>query len=189
MANLPEESKRVLARLNSLQNFQTSRAASFWANRDKGFPMVLLQDRIEQARNLLGRCRGALDYIHNALFPLNPRLEGIHQMLNNFKDDKRIFKFIHREMISGAMSALAWVKAHHRQIQLTNVAAGLPSASDGGPLDIQPFYEVALEPARKIMQQVHEETRRRRQLDGRDIPEMEGVPEAVIVDINARVPR
>ena len=142
MANLPEEAKRVSARLNSLQNFHTTRAAGFWANRDKGLPMVLLQDRIEQARNLLGRCQGALDYIHNALFPLNPRLEGIHQLLNNFKDGKRIFKFIHREMISGAMSALAWVKAHHRQIQLTNVAAGLPSASDGSPLDMQPFYEV-----------------------------------------------
>ena len=74
------------------------------------------------------------------------------------------------------------MKAPHRQIQLTNVAAGLPNASDGGPLDMQPFYEVALEPARRIMQQVHEETRRRRQLDGRDIPEMEGVPEAVIAD-------
>ena len=92
-------------------------------------------------------------------------------------------------MISGAMSALAWVKAHHRQIQLTNVAVGLPSASDGSPLNMQPFYEVALEPARKIMWKVHEETRKRRQLDGRDISEMEGVSEAVIADINARVPR
>jgi hypothetical protein len=92
-------------------------------------------------------------------------------------------------MISGAMSALAWVKAHHRQIQLTSVAAGLPSASDGSPLDMRPFYEVALEPARRIMKQVHEETRRRRQADGRDIPEMEGIPEAVIADMNTRVPR
>ena len=56
------------------------------------------------------------------------------------------------------MSALAWVKAHHRQIQLKDVAEGLPLASDGGPLDMRPYYEVALEPARKIMQQVHEET-------------------------------
>ena len=52
---------------------------------------------------------------------------------------------------------------------------------------MMPYYEVALEPARKIMQQVHEETRRRRQLEGRDIPEMAGVPEATIADINARV--
>ena len=148
--------------------------------------MVLLQDRIEQARNLLGRCQGALDYIHNALFPLNPRLEGIHRLLNNFKDGKRIFTFIHQEMISGAISALAWVKAHHRQIQLVDVAAGLPSASDGSPLDMRPFYEVALEPARRIMKQVHEETRRRRQADGRDIPEMEGVPEAVITGSEER---
>ena len=86
MVNLPEEAKHVSARLNSLQNFQSSRADGFWANRDKGLPMVLLQDRIEQARNLLGRCQGALNYIHNALFPLNPRLEGIHQLLNGFKD-------------------------------------------------------------------------------------------------------
>ena len=189
MVDPPEEAKRVSARLNSLQSFQSSRSAGFWADRDKGFPLVLLRDRVEQARNLFERCRSALDYIHNALFPLNPRLEGIHQLLNAFKDGTRIFKFIHREMVSGAMSALAWVKVHHRQIQLINVAAGLPRASDGSPLDMRPFYEVALEPAREIMRQVHEETRRRLQLEGRDIPEMAGVPEAVAADARARISR
>ena len=130
-----------------------------------------------------------MDYIHNTLFPLNPHLEGIHRLLNNLKDGTRIFKFIHREMISGAMSALAWVKAHHRQLQLKDVVEGLPLASDGSPLDMRPYYEIAPELARKIMQHVQEETRRRYQLEGRDIPEMAGVPEAIIADVNTRVPR
>ena len=82
---------------------------------------------------------------------------------------------------------IGWVKAHHRQIQLKDVVEGLPLGADGGPLDMRPYYEVALEPARKIMQQVHEETRRHRQLEGRDIPEMSGIPEATIGDMNARV--
>ena len=86
------------------------------------------------------------------------------------------------------MSALAWVKAHHHQIVLKDVAEGLPLGVDGGPLDMRPFYEVAFELARKIMKQVHEETRRRRQLEGRDILEMAGIPEATIADINAQVP-
>ena len=115
------------------------------------------------------RCRGCLDYFHNALFPLNPCPEGLLKLLEKFEDGTRIFKFIHREMISGGMLALAWVKAHHHQIQLKDVAEGLPLGADGGPLDMMPYYEVALEPARKIMQQVHEETRRRHQLEGRDI--------------------
>ena len=57
VVNLPEETKRVSARLNSLQSFQSSRAAGFWSNRDKGLPMVLLQDRIEHAKILLGGAR------------------------------------------------------------------------------------------------------------------------------------
>ena len=86
--------------------------------------MVLLQDRVEQARKLLVRCRDCFDYFHNALFPLNPCPKGLLKLLEKFKYGRRIFKFIYREMISGAMSALAWVKVHHQQIDLAHIAEG-----------------------------------------------------------------
>ena len=157
-------------------------------NRDEGFSMVLLQDRVEQATKLLVRCRDCLDYFHNALFPLNPCPEGLLKLLEKFKDGRRIFKFIHREMISGAMSALAWVKVHHQQINLAHVAEGLPDNGQGS-WDMRPFYEAAFEPARKIMKRVHEETQRCHQAEGRDIPEMDRIPEDVIARINAEVAR
>ena len=105
---------------------------------------MLFQDRVEQARKLLVRCRDCLDYFHNALFPLNPCPEGLLKLLEKFRDGSRIFKFIHREMISGAMSALAWVKVHYRQVDLDVVADGLPE-NNGRDWDMRPFYDAAFD--------------------------------------------
>ena len=57
-----------------------------------------------------------------------------------------------------------------------------------GEWDMRPFYDAAFEPARRIIRRVHEETRRIRQTQNRDIPEMAGIPEIVIADIKAEVP-
>ena len=89
-------------------------------------------------------------------------------------------------MISGAWSALSWVKVHHQHIDLDLIAEGLPENGQG-EWDMRPFYDAAFEPARKIIRRVHEETQRIRQTQNRDIPEMAGIPEIVIADINAEV--
>ena len=181
-----EEKKRIANRLNIPQSFATSSAGNFWSNRDKGFTVALYQDRVEQARKILIRCRDCMYYFHNALFPLNPSPDGLLKLLEKFKDGRRILKCIHREMISGAWSALLWVKVHYQQVDLNLIAEGLPENSQG-EWDMRPFYDAAFEPARKIIKRVHEETRRTRQAQGRDIPEMEGIPEAVIAGIEAEV--
>ena len=64
VTNPVEEKKRVNERLDSLQSFASSSAGSFWEDREKGFTMALFQDRIEQAKNLLVKCRDCLDYFH-----------------------------------------------------------------------------------------------------------------------------
>ena len=173
-------------RLNALQSFASSSAGNFWNNRDKGLTVVLFQDRVEQARKLLIRCRDCIDYFLNALFPLNPCPDGLVKLLDKFKDGSQILKFIHHEMISGAWAALLWVKVHHQQIDLDLIAEGLPKNGQG-EWDMRPFYDAAFEPARKIIRRVHEETRRIRQTQNRDISEMAGIPEIVISDINAEV--
>ena len=155
--NPVEEKRRIDDRLNSLQSFASSSAGSFWSNRDKGLTVVLFQERIEQAKGLLIRCRDCLDYLHNALFPLNPCPSGLVKLMNKFKDGTRILKFIHREMVSGAWAALSWVKVHHPQVDLNLTAEGLPE-NDQGEWDMRPFYDAAFEPARKIIRQVHAET-------------------------------
>ena len=186
MPNPVEEEKRVNDRLNSLQSFASSSADSFCNDRDKGFTMALFQDRIEQTKKLLVRCRDCLDYFHNALFPLNPCPEGLVKLLERFKDGTRVLKFIHREMVSGAWSALAWVKIHHPQVDLELIADGLP---DNGQeeTDMRPFYDVAFDPAKRIIRQVHAATRKIRQAQNRDIPEMSCIPELVITDASAAV--
>ena len=89
-------------------------------------------------------------------------------------------------MVSGAWAALARVKVHHQQIDLDIIAEGL--ADNGLPeWDMRPFYDVAFEPARKIIRQDHAATRRIRRTQGRDIPEMSCIPELAIGDISTEV--
>ena len=148
--------------------------------------VALFQDRIEQARKLLVRCRDCLDYLHNCLFPLNACPNGLVKLLEKFKDGSRLLKFIHREMVSGAWAALARVKVHHQQIDLDIIAEGLPD--NGLPeWDMRPFYNVAFERARKIIRQDHAATRKIRQTQGRDILEMSCIPELAIGDISTEV--
>ena len=186
MSNPVEEKKRLDDRVNALQSFASSSAGNFWNNQDKGLTVALFQDRIEQARTLLVRCRDCLDYLHNCLFPLSACPNGLVKLLEKFKDGSRILKFIHREMVSGAWAALARVKVHHPQIDLDLVAKGLPD--NGLPeWDIRPFYNATFEPARRIIRQDHAATRKFRQDQGRDIPEMSCIPELVIADISTKI--
>ena len=115
-----------------------------------------------------------------------PNSDGLLKLLEKFKDGRRILKFIHREMISRAWSALSWVKVHYQQVDLNLITEGLLE-NGKGEWDMRPFYDAAFEPAQKIIRRVHEDTRKIRQAQGRDIPEMSGIPEIVIVDINAEV--
>ena len=177
--NSAKEKIRVDDRLSALRSFALTSAGNFWENRDKGFTVVLYQDRVEQAKKLLMRCKNCLEHFNNALFPMNPCPEGIFGLLEKFKDGSRIFKIIYREMISGATSALAWVKIHFQDIDLGFVAEGLPH-NDAGAWNMQPFYDDAFMPARKIIRRIHEETRRIRQSQGWDIPEMGRVFESEV---------
>ena len=86
-------------------------------------------------------------------------------------------------MVSGAWAALTWVKVHNQQIDLDLIAKGLPE--NGLPeWDMRHFYDAAFEPARKIIRQDHAVTRKIRQAQGRDIPEISCIPELVIADIS-----
>ena len=89
-------------------------------------------------------------------------------------------------MVSGAWAALARVKVHHPQIDMDLVAEGLPY--DGLPeFNMKPFYDATFEPARKIIRQDHTATRKIRQDQGQDIPEMSCIPELVIADISTEI--
>ena len=186
MSNPVEEKKRLDDRVNALQSFASSSAGNFWNNRDKGLTVALFQDRIEQARTLLIRCQDCLDYLHNALFPLNACPNGLVKLLEKFKDGSRILKFIHREMISGAWAALARVKVHHQQIDLDVIANGLPE-NGLQEWDKRPLYDAAFESARKIIRQDHATTRKIRQAQDRDILEMSCIPELVLADVSTEI--
>ena len=69
---------------------------------------------------------------------------------------------------------MAWIKIHFPDIDLGLVAEGLPN-NDAGAWNMQPFYDAAFMPARRIIRRIHEETRKIRQSQGQDIPETEGI--------------
>ena len=169
-------------RLNALEHYSSTAEANFWSNRERGHTLALLQDRVAQVVTVVNRCQKALVRIHDALFPLNPLPEGLHNLLEKFREGLRIHKFIHAQLVGGARTALAWVKARHHWVILKEVAQGPPPDSRGQPRKMDPYYEVALEPAKEIIRRVDEETVRLRRQSGREIPdEMPLVPEKMLV--------
>ena len=178
--NPAEENRRVSNRLNALESYASKAEASFWSNREGGHTLALLQDRVAQVVTLVDRCQRALVRVHDALFPLNPLPEGLHNLLLKFRDGLRVHKFVHAQLVGGARTALAWVKARHHWVILKDVAQGPPPDSRGQPRKMDPYYEVALEPAKEIIKRVDEETLKLRRQSGRDVPEMRDVPEEQI---------
>ena len=160
-----------------MESYASIAEANFWSNREKSYTLALLQDRIAQVVTLVDRCQRALVRVHDALFPLNPLPEGLHNLLVRFREGFRMRKFIHAQLVGGARTALAWVKARHNWVILKDVAQGPPPNPNGQPRNMNPYYDVALEPAKEIIRRVDEETLRLRRQSGRDIPEMQNVPE------------
>ena len=127
------ESKRVTSRLNALAELLTRAGATFWCDREKGHVLALLQDRVGQVGDFVERCRRALTLVHDALFPLNPLPQGLHNLLRHFRKVLRIHQFVRDQLIGGARVALAWVRVHHPRVNLQKIARGLSPTPNGEP--------------------------------------------------------
>jgi hypothetical protein len=123
------EARRVNAHLVAAQTHANSVADNFWADRSKAMKLTLLQDRIAQAGVLSETSRSALALVHQVMFPLNDQPEGLPALLDRFENGNAVYSFVREHLRSGAVVALAFVRAHYPEIdlELLKTLSPLPS--------------------------------------------------------------
>jgi hypothetical protein len=120
----------VNAHLVAAQTHANSVADNFWADRSKAMKLTLLQDRIAQAGVLAETSRSALALVHQVMFPLNDQPEGLPALLDRFENGNAVYSFVREHLRSGAVVALAFVRAHYPEVDL-ELLKMLPSSPSG----------------------------------------------------------
>jgi hypothetical protein len=106
------------AHLVAAQTYANSVADNFWADQSKAMKLTLLQDRIAQAGVLAETSRSALALVHQVMFPLNNQPEGLPALLDRFENGNAVYSFVREHLCSGAMVALAFMRAHYPEVDL-----------------------------------------------------------------------
>jgi len=155
--DIKEEEERVRRRLIALHEV-AARVPPYWQERPLGHVLVTLQDRADQVNRFAGCCESILSMVNEELFPLDPAPDGLYKLLLKFRSREKIHKLVQAQLVAGAMVALACVRIHHPHIDLNAIGGGLPEPPGGGRVDMEPHYEAARRPAKKIIRQAEIET-------------------------------
>jgi C4-dicarboxylate-specific signal transduction histidine kinase len=92
------KNRRVDAHLRAAQTYANSTTDNFWANHSKARKLTVLQDWVTQASNLAESSRAALAVVHQVMFPLNDKPEGLSALLSRFKDREAIYRFVREHL-------------------------------------------------------------------------------------------
>jgi hypothetical protein len=63
------------------------------------------------------------------MFPLNNQPEGLPALLDRFEDGNAVYSFVREHLRSGAMVALAFMRAHYPEVNLELLKMLPPSPS------------------------------------------------------------
>ena len=86
--NFQAEQIRVEGRLDSVVDDPTTGRQHFWLDRYHARILATLKDRVWRSAELLELCRAAFIRLNETLFPAGPQPQGIHVLLNIFRQNK-----------------------------------------------------------------------------------------------------
>jgi hypothetical protein len=158
----------VNAHIVAAQNHANSVADNFWADRSKAMKLTLLQDRIAQAGVLSETSRSALALVHRVMFPLNNQPEGLPALLDRFENGNAVYSFVREHLRSGAVVALAFVRAHYPEVDLELLKTLPPSPS--GRYNMEHHYAACRNTGDYIAGQIIVESDRQRASQGPAAP-------------------
>jgi hypothetical protein len=90
----------------------------------------VLQDRISQARALDETCRAAFAIVHQVMFPLNDKPNGLPALLRRFENGEAIYRFVRHHLRCGTLVALSFMRVHYPEVDMELVKR-LPSTPSG----------------------------------------------------------
>jgi hypothetical protein len=162
------EAQRVNTHLYAAQTHANSVADSFWADRSKALKLMILQDRITEARVMAETSQSALALVHDAMFLLNNQPEGLPALLECFENGIAVYSFVREHLRCGALVALSFVRIHYPEIDIELLKTLPPTPS--GRVDMDPRYAACKATADCIARQIVTESDRQRMNQGAVAP-------------------
>jgi hypothetical protein len=114
--------------------------------------LTVLQDRISQAGALAKTSHATLAIVHQVMFPLNNKPEGLPALLSQFENGEAIYRFVHEHLRCGALVALSFVRVQYPEVDMELVKRLPPMPS--GRVDMVAHYSACRPTAEFIAAQI-----------------------------------
>jgi len=152
------EENHVKSRVMSFMENRTPGAPSFRGEQAKAYILAVLQERASHVSHFVGSFHNAMATMYRAMFPLNPQPRRFEDLARKFSGVGRIRALVREQLIGGAKVALAFVRAHHPDIDLGAIGRSLPVNTEDGRLEMDVLYDIAHLPATQLIYRVEAET-------------------------------
>lgn len=142
------EAERVKSRLDALAR-SGSKTPSFWSNRDKGYTLALLQDRVARDVVCLKSCSHDLTEVHHNLFPELPVPVNVKGLIERFCEGAVVRGATHEQLVEGAVLALSFVRLRYPSLNLDSLHLTPSCVPDDAQLG--PIYDMMENTARQLV--------------------------------------
>ena len=103
------EQRRVSSLLSSDRPSASNLESSFWADRDRGHVLSLLQVRAQQLESFFTSCKDSLFTVYEAMYPLDVRPERLYHLIRKLSDHDSVESCVTAMRVAGAEAALAMI--------------------------------------------------------------------------------
>jgi len=121
--DLQAEEERVEERLNNVDQNPTTGRGHFWLDKYHAKKLATLKDRVWRNALLLESCRTAFIQINQALFPTGPQPQGIHALVDIFRQSTSLREAVTQKLVLGANAVMAYVRGRKPNLVLPTPAA------------------------------------------------------------------
>ena len=112
---------------------------------------MLLQDRVGYVQSLIEKFRATLSSVYRTLFPLNPPVETLSGLWEEFATPRRVKVLVREQTIGGARLAFAFTRAHYPSIDLRRIGGAYANLPDAQRPHMEGHMDAAIEPAMSLV--------------------------------------
>ena len=135
------EQRRVSSLLSSNHHSTNSIESSFWADRDRGHLLALLQVRAQHLESFFTSCKDSLFTVYEAMYPLDARPERLYHLVRKLSDRASVESCITAMRVAGAEAALAMIRMYLPGVNLRSLFDPIPPSPGGGDWQMGPIYQ------------------------------------------------
>ena len=135
--------------MDSVVDHPTTGRQHFWLDRYHARILATLKDRVWRSAQLLELCRSAFIRLNETLFPAGPQPQGIHALVEIFRQAGPIRELLTQKLVVGANAAMAYVRSRRPTLVL-------PPPTIGATLDQRDLDGTVLA-AEMLVERMHDQ--------------------------------